>query len=235
MRNDAHFVPPSDKKVNGDRGDNPHGIVATVSSTTNNGGKHGSSAISGYSGQVFEPNPAFKGDIARMYFYFATRYEDTVASYTYEMLNGTSNQVFTTPFLNMLLSWHINDPVSPFEIARNNAIYLRQNNRNPYIDHPEYLCQIYSSQCAALSAESFLADSAVSIYPNPTNTNEVEVFTTEIITKLSLVNINGQIIKDIENPIFNQNSYKLSNLPQGFYFLQISAENGSLTKKIIVN
>ena len=37
------------------------------------------------------------------------------------------------------------------------------------------------------------------------------------------------------NPIFNQNTYKLNNLPQGFYFLQISAENGSLTKKIIVN
>ena len=51
-------------------------IVATVSATTNNGSKHGSSAISGYTGQVFEPNNAFKGDIARMYSYFATRYED---------------------------------------------------------------------------------------------------------------------------------------------------------------
>lgn len=237
MRNDAHFVPPTDKKVNGDRGDNPHGIVASVSSTTNNGGKHGTSSISGYSGQVFEPNNAFKGDIARMYFYFATRYEDNVASYTYEMFNNTSNQVFTTPFLNMLLIWHLNDPVSVFETTRNDAIYARQNNRNPYIDHPEYVCQIWSTPaaCAALSSQYFLADNAVSIYPNPTNTNEVEIFTTESIIKMTLVNVNGQIIKDIENPIFNQNTYKLNNLPQGFYFLQISAENGSLTKKIIVN
>lgn len=235
MRHDAHFVTPTDKKVNGDRGDNPHGIVATVSSTTNNGGKHGSSAISGYSGQVFEPINAFKGDIARMYFYFATRYEDQVAGWSYPMFNSTSNQVFTTAFLNMLLTWHNNDPVSQFEITRNNAIYVRQNNRNPFIDHPEYVCQIYSVQCAALSSQTFLADNAVSIYPNPTNTNEVEIFTTENITKLTLVNINGQIIKDIENPIFNQNTYKLNNLPQGFYFLQISAENGNLTKKIIVN
>lgn len=237
MRNDAHFIPPTDKKVNGDRGDNPHGIVATVSSITNNGGKHGSSAISGYSGQVFEPNNAFKGDIARMYFYFATRYEDNVAGYSYQMFNGTSNQVFTAPFLNMLLTWHVNDPVSQFEITRNDAIYARQNNRNPFIDHPEYVCQIWSTPaaCAALSAETFLADNAVSIFPNPTNTNEVEIFTTENITKLVLVNVNGQIIKDIENPIFNQNTYKLNNLPQGFYFLQISANNGSLTKKIIVN
>lgn len=237
MKHDAHFVTPTDKKVNGMRADFPHGNVATASWTSNNGGKLGSSAIPSYSGTVFEPNPAFKGDIARMYFYFATRYEDQVAGWSYEMFNNTSNQVFTTPFLNMLLTWHVNDPVSVFETTRNDAIYARQNNRNPFIDHPEYVCQIWSTPaaCAALSSDSFLADSAVSIYPNPTNTNEVEIFTTENIIKLSLVNINGQIIKDIENPIFNQNTYKLNNLPQGFYFLQISAENGSLTKKIIVN
>jgi len=163
MRNDAHFIPPTDKKVNGDRGDNPHGIVATVSSTTNNGGKHGSSAVSGYTGQVFEPNNAFKGDIARMYFYFATRYQDQVTSWSYPMFNGTSNQVFTTAFLNMLLSWHINDPVSQFEITRNNAIYTRQNNRNPYIDHPDYICQIWPTQCATLTAVSFNSLKKISI------------------------------------------------------------------------
>ena len=151
------------------------------------------------------------------------------------MFNGTSNQVLTDTFLYTMLDWHLNDPVSQKEIDRNNDLYTYQNNRNPFIDHPEYVCQIYSVQCSALSSESFLADNAVSIYPNPTNTNEVEIFSTENITKLTLVNVNGQIIKDIENPIFNQNTYKLNNLPQGFYFLQISAENGSLTKKIIVN
>jgi len=78
-----------------------------------------------------------------MYFYFATRYENTVAGYSYAMFNGSSNQVFTTAFLNMLLAWHAQDPVSAREIARNNAIYARQNNRNPFIDHPEYVNQIW--------------------------------------------------------------------------------------------
>ena len=59
--------------------------------------------------------------------------------------------------------------------------------------------------------------------------------TEEKITKLTLVNINGQLIKEIVNPVFNQNTFKLNNLQQGFYFLQITAENGILTKKIIVN
>lgn len=141
---DAHFIPPVDGYVNGMRSDNPHGKVASATWTSLNGSKRGTSAVAGYTGTVFEPLDAFKGDIARMYFYFATRYENTVASYTtYSMFNGTSNQVFTNGFLAMLIQWHNQDPVSAREIARNNAIYARQLNRNPFIDHPEYVGMIW--------------------------------------------------------------------------------------------
>ncbi|WP_119792208.1 endonuclease [Flavobacterium anhuiense] len=143
MVSDAHFITPTDGKVNGIRSNYPHGNVSSATYTSQNGSKLGSSAVSGYSGTVFEPINDFKGDIARMYFYFATRYENTVAGYSYAMFNGTSNQVFTTAFLNLLLAWHAQDPVSTREIARNNAVYARQNNRNPFIDHPEYVNQIW--------------------------------------------------------------------------------------------
>jgi endonuclease I/chitodextrinase len=146
MYEDAHFVIPADGYVNGMRSNHPHGNVATATWTSQNGSKRGTSAVVGYTGTVFEPLNEFKGDIARIYFYFATRYENLVASYTsYPMFNGTSNQVFATPFLNMLITWHNQDPVSAREITRNNAIYLRQNNRNPFIDHPEYVGLIWGS------------------------------------------------------------------------------------------
>ena len=140
---DAHFITPTDGKVNGMRSNYPHGTVNSATYTSQNGSKLGSSAVSGYSGTVFEPVNAFKGDIARMYFYFATRYENTVAGYSYPMFDGSSNKVFTAAFLATLLAWNAQDPVSAREIARNNAIYARQNNRNPYIDHPEYVNQIW--------------------------------------------------------------------------------------------
>lgn len=143
MVSDAHHIPPTDGKVNGIRSNYPHGKVATVITTTRNGSKLGTSAVSGYTGTVFEPVDAFKGDIARMYFYFATRYENSVGNYLYPMFNRTSNQVFSTPFLNMLLAWHAQDPVSAREIERNNAIYIRQGNRNPYIDNPSYVNAIW--------------------------------------------------------------------------------------------
>ena len=144
MVSDAHFITPTDGKVNGMRSNYPHGTVASASWTSKNGSKLGSSGVSGYSGTVFEPIDEFKGDIARMYLYFATRYENTVSGYGYDMFNSTSDQVFTSEFLSILLTWNALDPVSPREIARNNAIYAQQNNRNPYIDHPEYVQKVWN-------------------------------------------------------------------------------------------
>lgn len=154
MVSDAHFIPPTDGKVNGMRSDYPHGNVAITSWTSLNGSKLGTSAVSGYTGTVFEPNSAFKGDIARMYFYFATRYENVVSGYTYPMFNKTSNQVFTTAFRDMLLAWHAADPVSAREIARNNAIYARQGNRNPFIDNPNYVNMIWGGGTSDTTAPS---------------------------------------------------------------------------------
>ena len=143
MVSDAHFIPPTDGKVNGVRSNYPHGLVATATFILLNGGKLGNSAVSDYTGTVFEPINEFKGDIARMYFYFATRYENTVGNYIYPMFNRTSTQVFSNAFLAMLLNWHNNDPVSSREITRNNAIYARQGNRNPYIDNPSFVNSIW--------------------------------------------------------------------------------------------
>lgn len=152
MVSDAHFIIPVDGFVNGQRSNYPHGNVATANWTSLNGSKRGTSAVPGYTGIVFEPLDEFKGDIARMYFYFATRYENLVASYTsYPMFNGTSDTVFKPAILNMLISWHNQDPVSTREIARNNAIYLKQHNRNPFIDHPEYIGFIWSASSGPIS------------------------------------------------------------------------------------
>ncbi|KQO25094.1 endonuclease I [Flavobacterium sp. Leaf82] len=158
---DAHFITPTDGKVNGMRSNYPHGTVSSATYTSQNGSKLGSSSVSGYSGTVFEPVNAFKGDIARMYFYFATRYENNIAGYSYPMFDGSSNKAFTTAFLNMLLAWNAQDPVSAREIARNNAIYARQNNRNPYIDHPEYVNQIWGGTAPSGDTQAPTAPTSV--------------------------------------------------------------------------
>lgn len=150
MYSDLFHLYPTDGKVNGMRNNYPYGVVNNASYTSSNGSKLGSCSYPGYTGVVFEPIDEYKGDLARSYFYMATRYENLIAAWEKNdtngdvVLNGTSFPVFESWFLNMLGEWSAADPVSAKEIDRNNAIYAIQGNRNPYIDHPEYIYQVWN-------------------------------------------------------------------------------------------
>jgi endonuclease I len=144
-----HII-PTDGKVNNIRSNYPYGKVDNPSTTTLNGSKLGSCSWPGYSGTVFEPVDEYKGDIARIYFYMATRYEDVISGWYNNSpqadaaLQNNSFPVFENWFLEMLGEWHVNDPVSQKEIDRNNAVYAIQQNRNPFVDHPEWVYDIWS-------------------------------------------------------------------------------------------
>ncbi|MDN4013463.1 endonuclease [Chryseobacterium gambrini] len=167
MLSDIHFIRPTDAKVNGMRSNFPYGKVGTASFTSLNGSKLGTSVSPGYSGTVFEPIDAFKGDIARMILYFVTRYESQLSGFgTGNMLGGSAFPGLQTWELNQLLAWHNADPVSATEIARNNASYNYQGNRNPYIDHPEYVAQIWGTPVVDTQAPTAPTNLATS---NPTS------------------------------------------------------------------
>ncbi len=145
MKNDIHHVYPTDGYVNGGRGSFPFGEVQTASNTYQNGSQKGTSAVVGYSGTVFEPIDEFKGDIARALLYFAVRYQNDVDTYTsFDMFNGTEDQVFQTWAIDLLLDWHNVDPVSQKEIDRNDTAYNFQGNANPFVNHPEYANMIWN-------------------------------------------------------------------------------------------
>jgi endonuclease I len=243
MYNDAHFVVPTDRYVNFRRDSFPIGKVGNNPTyISSNGSKLGpalnSGYAAGYSNTVFEPIDEFKGDIARMYFYFVTRYENVITTWgnSYGMFfaspPGNSTQIFTNAFKNILLTWHAQDPVSQREIARNNAIYLRQNNRNPFIDNPSYANTIWG---ATLDVPELDLMETITIYPNPSNTQNITIETEAIIDNIQLINTNGQLMMEVKNPSKIGNSYTLENLPDGFYFLKLNSENQSVIKKVIVN
>jgi endonuclease I len=242
MYSDAHFVIPSDKRVNAQRGDLPFGKVNVANWTSLNGSKRGSNLNSGYSagfsGTVFEPIDEFKGDFARLLFYFATRYQtDLVGFYTSSnslskvMFDGTADHAFSQTFLNILLTWNTQDPVSDKEIIRNDAIYARQNNRNPYIDHNEYVTAIWGLPLAVSTFDSL---SSVSIYPNPSN-DIINIATEITLDEIDIITINGQVLQQIKKPVMQNNNYTISNLPKGFYFIKLSSDSSSVTKKVVIN
>ncbi|MEG0927097.1 endonuclease [Chryseobacterium sp.] len=147
MVSDVHFIRATDGKVNGMRSNYPFGKVGSATFTSQNGSKLGNSVSSGYAGTVFEPIDEFKGDVARMIFYFVTRYQSKLSSFSSgNMLGSSTFPGLQTWELNVLLAWHNQDPVSQAEIKRNNASYSYQGNRNPFIDNPSYVNLIWGSQ-----------------------------------------------------------------------------------------
>lgn len=153
MNTDLYHVVPSDGYSNGMRSNYPYGEVSSASYTTSNGSKRGNNNVgSSYSGLVFEPADIYKGDFARIYFYMATRYEtqinswDNNSSYADAIMDGTSFPCYEQWFLDMLVQWHLQDPVSQKEIERNDNVYSIQNNRNPYVDNPAFVMQVWGGQ-----------------------------------------------------------------------------------------
>jgi len=152
MNSDVHFIFATDGYVNSKRSSFPYGEVSSATFTSTNGSKLGSAITTlGYTGTVFEPIDEFKGDLARAYFYVATRYEDVIGGwqnnsiYSNAVLDGTSGHVFEQWQLDMLKRWSRNDPVSQKEIDRNNNAFTHQGNRNPFVDHPEYIDAIWGA------------------------------------------------------------------------------------------
>lgn len=191
MKADIHHIYPTDGYVNGRRGHLPFGEVTNPTYTSANGSKKGPNAYpfqGAYSGTVFEPIDEFKGDIARVYFYMATRYENKIGSWqnvndgSQNTLNGTSDQVFTDWMLNMLLEWNAADPVSQREINRNNAAYDFQGNRNPFIDHPEFVAEIWGQP-----QDSLPSDESVLVYANFNDCTTVST-TMQVVSEMSAVN-----------------------------------------------
>jgi endonuclease I len=133
---DLHHLRPTDVTVNSTRGNKDF----------DNGGSAVYQCPDCFTdANSFEPADNVKGDVARMLFYMAVRYEGDDGWPNLELNDSTSNgSVPLHGRISVLLAWHTADPVSATERRRNEIIYTDwQGNRNPFIDHPEWADQIW--------------------------------------------------------------------------------------------
>ena len=132
---DLHHLRPTDVTVNSARGNLDF----------DDGGSESTEAPGNYSdGDSWEPRDAVKGDVARMIFYMSVRYEvgDVVDLEVNDRVGNGS-----TPYMgrvSVLKQWSQQDPPDAFEQRRNERIHANwQGNRNPFIDHPEWVESIW--------------------------------------------------------------------------------------------
>jgi len=132
---DIHHLRPADKSVNSSRGNKDF----------DNGGQPHNEVAGAFSdSDSFEPPNRVKGDTARMMFYMATAYKNQLELVNRETKSGEGK----FGHLCTLYKWHSLDPVDVWEMKRNDRIYELQQNRNPYIDHPEYVAAVWGSHCS---------------------------------------------------------------------------------------
>lgn len=237
---DLHNLYPSDANANSAKLNYPLG--ETAGGIYNNGvSKVGSNTFSGYSGTVFEPADEYKGDFARTYMYMVTSYEDYATEWrsigTSSMLYQNSYPVFRPYAVNLLLKWHRNDPVSEKEINRNNAVYVIQRNRNPFIDHPVLAEFIWGNN------KGQTWDSSVSGYPvNESFFVNFQRNTKSITAKLTpasnapymIFSMNGQLLLSGTLSSSVSTTIPISELGTGSYLFMVKTESNRHVRVFLV-
>lgn len=131
---DIHHLRPVDRSVNTSR---------SAKAFDEGGNTHSEATDCRYTSSTWEPRDAVKGDVARMMFYMAVRYEGENGNPDLELTESTSSNGPFIGKLSTLIEWHKLDPVDSFEKKRNQTIFEIQGNRNPFIDHPEFVDYIW--------------------------------------------------------------------------------------------
>lgn len=235
-RSDLHHLFPSNMNVNSSRGNLPlftvaNHAAANVYYTWTPWQSYRGANASGIT--VFEPADETKGNIARALLYFNTRYYDTLTQDNVNMIPD-------------LVQWHNFDPPDSLEIARNQGVYAFQYNRNPYVDHPEFVGRIWGGSSASEDIAPPVADLVLNrVFPNPfTNGTALSLQSKKPLQAMvSIYNARGQKIHSWSSLLPSGNSElrwdgtdsEGRSLPAGIYLIRVSAGKDSLSAKVLMN
>lgn len=128
---DGHHLRPADVSLNSSRGH--------LSFDDGVGPLAGKTARGGW-----YPGDEWKGDVARILMYMYVRYNTRCLPLGITMNPST----YSADFPDILLKWNVEDPVSAFEMQRQNVVANTQKNRNPFIDNPYLATVIWGGPAA---------------------------------------------------------------------------------------
>jgi len=232
-----HLFPVNQNNANAVRSNHPLGEVVTPISTY----LLGTYGYDVNGNTVYEPREIHKGDAARSLLYMSLRYNGVSGfNWTFNQLNNV-----ILPGLNedpqdlaTLLTWHATDAPDAYEIARNDFIQSKQLNRNPFIDHPEWVSYInfnsLTYQTPALQpmlpgvqkAQVLSKHADVIVWPNPTESaaNLTIDSPVEDVVSLSVYDLTGKSVYTVQSPVMIGSTtipLDVDALTSGFYVVQV--------------
>jgi endonuclease I len=244
MHTDLWILYPTDIRVNGYRSNYPFGEVGAPTVTSFNGSLLGPSASPGYFGTVFEPIDPYKGDFARGQFYVATRYFGQDGSWPG---SPSADGAEILPWAReQYRAWSAADPVSWKERLRNGAVHVIQGNRNPFVDHPEFLAMIYDS--TGTVGDPDVPNSTVRLranVPNPFTTSTSIAF--DLVWRgpvtLRLYDVSGRAVRTLAvGRTMEPGTHHLewdgrddggARAAAGLYFCRLEVAGGAAVRRIV--
>ncbi|NQY65463.1 MAG: endonuclease [Alteromonadaceae bacterium] len=175
---DTHHLFLSDSSYNSSRSNKPYANCdsgcsekTTLINNSRGGGVNDSNWTGGsYSQGSWETWQGRKGDVARALMYMAIRYEggshsitgasepDLILTDDRTLIDnsntGSNGSVAYMGLKSVLIQWHKDDPVDAFEFQHNDTVYSFQGNRNPFVDHPEYVACVFEGVCSGGSSDT---------------------------------------------------------------------------------
>ena len=232
---DLHNLRAEDVSTNSAR-NNRNFDNATIRYIDNSGNYSGTtdSYTSSSTDWVWEPRDEMKGDIARTIFYMTVRYEGENGELDLELTDSLLDKSDKRALHGnavTLYQWHLDDTVSNAERARNDTIYKYQKNRNPFVDHPEYVDSIYGATYGPISVglEENVSRNELMIYPNPSK-GKVYIHTEEKIQLIQVFNLKGQLVQEIDPRVWN---WQLPANP-GMYIVKLLTHDKHLIVRKII-
>jgi len=139
---DLHNLRAEDANVNSSRG-NKYFDISDSNNATYKMPAHVEAPLASTDTDSWEPPASVKGDAARAVFYMSVRYNGDVSNEPALYMTDATDQIASTTNLmgrfSTLIKWHQADPVDAAETLRNDLVYSYQTNRNPFVDHPEWV------------------------------------------------------------------------------------------------
>ena len=184
----------------------------------------------GYSGNqlVYEPRAAQKGNAARSIFYMATAYNGQ---------GGNNWQIPANQSQESLKTWHFTDLPDNYEIARNEFIFSKQANRNPYVDSVNFACHVNFANMSYLVCDAGIEEKLAAnftVFPVPTSGKLFAQVNGLEIVEYTITDMQGRVIKSSSNVQVPVLELGTTELKSGMYLLQVGTAFGQVQREFIV-
>jgi endonuclease I len=256
---DCHMLFLCNSSYNSSRSNNVYDTVTTITQsypTANYNGESGTNYR-----QYLLPEGRWetwlgrRGDVARAQLYADVRYEgegsepDLILTDDINLIvgsnTGSNMDVAYMGILTTLLQWHVQDPVSDRERNRNDIVHSYQGNRNPFIDHPEWVLPIFQGWISGVRDMPVASATIESVYPNPFNPNTSVAFSLPEAgqVRVEVFTVGGRLVRVLLNDDFAAGRHTLRwdgtdqsgvAAASGAYFFRVQSAAGADTKPAIL-